>query len=82
MSGGIPLDSRGAARVHNQALERAAALLCETAQDYEQMAAQNDEERRPIYKPAAITRAATLREKAQLLRGQAAHIREMKLQER
>lgn len=82
MSGGIPLDSRDKAAVHNQSLEKAATFLEATAADYEQMAKQQESDHnghRSFGSPTPCHQARENREKARLLRGQAGHIREMKV---
>jgi hypothetical protein len=81
----IPLDSQSSARVHNQALERAAAFLERTAAGFDeaardwverQLSSRNQQSR-----DFAIQQTMLNRSKAELLRGQAAHIREMKVSE-
>lgn len=83
--GQIPLDSKHAAAINNQALERAAAHLERTAGDFEQLSRQARDEIVRSSKGLASDRSGLLQtsreadEKARLLRGQAAHIREMKV---
>lgn len=81
MPGGIPLDSKHAAAVNDQALEKAAAFLEKTAVGLEQMAstyAQSIDQRIGGFTLNG-RHSAEYAAKAQLLRGQAGHIRAMKL---
>lgn len=72
------------AAIYAEGLAGAAAYLEATAADYEQMAAARDKHAQdkgrmlPGVRLSYITGAQALREKAQLLRGQAGHIRNLK----
>lgn len=92
----IPLDNNEARRVYNQGLERAAGFLDATARDYTHAAAQavsDEAEAREAesLRPGTGWHAARANEfhrrqrealaKAELLQGQAKHIREMKVSE-